>query len=105
MRALDQMVVVGHSMGGLLSKMMAADAGDRLWRVVSDRRFDELTGDRNDRELIRNGLLFRRGRKFARSFTSRHRTEEAISIEGRFSTSAPAWFASPTRCGKPISGS
>ena len=56
--ALDQMVIVGHSMGGLLSKMMAADAGDRLWRVVSDRPFGELAGEKDDLELFRNGLFF-----------------------------------------------
>lgn len=56
--ALDQMVIVGHSMGGLLTKMMAADAGERLWRVVSDRPFGELAGEKDDRELFRNGLFF-----------------------------------------------
>jgi pimeloyl-ACP methyl ester carboxylesterase len=56
--AMDRMVIVGHSMGGLLSKMLAADAGDRLWRVVSERPFDELTGEKDDRELFRKGLFF-----------------------------------------------
>jgi pimeloyl-ACP methyl ester carboxylesterase len=56
--ALDQMVIVGHSMGGLLSKMIAADAGDRLWRVISDRPFGELTGEKKDLELFHNGLFF-----------------------------------------------
>jgi pimeloyl-ACP methyl ester carboxylesterase len=54
----DRMVVVGHSMGGLLSKMMATDAGDRIWRVVSDRPFGELRGEKDDLELIHNGLFF-----------------------------------------------
>ena len=56
--ALDRMVIVGHSMGGLLSKMMATDAGDRLWRVVSDRRFGELPGEKEDIDLFRSGLFF-----------------------------------------------
>ena len=56
--ALDRMVIVGHSMGGLLSKMMAVDAGDRLWRVVSDRPFGELRGEKDDLDLFRNGLFF-----------------------------------------------
>ena len=33
-------------MGGLLAKMMAQDSGTRLWRLVSDRPFEELAGDR-----------------------------------------------------------
>jgi hypothetical protein len=55
----DRMVVVGHSMGGLLAKMMAQDSGSRLWRLVSDRPFDELAGDPEDRDLFRHALFFR----------------------------------------------
>jgi pimeloyl-ACP methyl ester carboxylesterase len=56
--ALDQMVLVGHSMGGLLSKMMAAESGDRLWRVVSDRPLGEIRGEKEDIDLFRSGLFF-----------------------------------------------
>ena len=56
--ALDRMVVVGHSMGGLLTKMMASESGDRLWRVLSDRPDSELRGERADVELFRSGLFF-----------------------------------------------
>jgi pimeloyl-ACP methyl ester carboxylesterase len=56
--AFDRMVIVGHSMGGLLSKMMATDPGDRLWRVVSDHPFGDLAGERGDIDLFRDGLLF-----------------------------------------------
>ena len=56
--AFDRMVVVGHSMGGLLSKMMASEAGDRLWRVISDRPFGELAGEKDDLDLFRSGLFF-----------------------------------------------
>jgi pimeloyl-ACP methyl ester carboxylesterase len=33
-QALDQMVLVGHSMGGVLSKMMAQDTGSVLWNAA-----------------------------------------------------------------------
>ena len=33
--ALDRMVVIGHSQGGLLAKLTAIESGDRFWR---DRR-------------------------------------------------------------------
>jgi triacylglycerol esterase/lipase EstA (alpha/beta hydrolase family) len=56
--ALDRMVIVGHSMGGLLSKMMVADAGDHLWRVITDRPFAELVGEKRDLDLFREGLFF-----------------------------------------------
>ena len=32
-RPLRQMVIVGHSQGGLLTKCTAVDSGDRLWRL------------------------------------------------------------------------
>jgi pimeloyl-ACP methyl ester carboxylesterase len=56
--AFDRMVIVGHSMGGLLTKMMAVDAGDHLWRAVSERPFGELQGEKEDIDLFRGGLLF-----------------------------------------------
>lgn len=35
--ALDQMVLVGHSMGGLVSELQALASGDAYWRAVSDQ--------------------------------------------------------------------
>ena len=58
-RAFDQMVVVGHSLGGLLTKMMVQETGDRLWHVVSDRPAVELVGDVDDLKLIRSALFFK----------------------------------------------
>ena len=57
--AFDRMVLIGHSMGGLLCKMIAVEPGDRLWQVVSDRPFEELMGNDDDVTLLRNGLMFR----------------------------------------------
>lgn len=34
--ALDQMVLVGHSMGGLLAKLQVSYSDDKLWRAISD---------------------------------------------------------------------
>jgi pimeloyl-ACP methyl ester carboxylesterase len=56
--AFDRMVLVGHSMGGLLTKMMVVETGDRLWRLISDRTFDELASEPNDRELFHRALFF-----------------------------------------------
>ncbi|HVE16460.1 MAG TPA: hypothetical protein VNB29_06975 [Chthoniobacterales bacterium] len=33
---LDRMVLIGHSMGGLISSLMIREGGDRLWRQFSD---------------------------------------------------------------------
>ncbi|MCA9248571.1 MAG: hypothetical protein KDA42_15705 [Planctomycetales bacterium] len=34
--ALGQSVLIGHSMGGLISRMQSVDPGDAFWRIVSD---------------------------------------------------------------------
>jgi hypothetical protein len=37
-----QMVLVGHSMGGLISKLQVTSSGDALWRSVANRPFHEV---------------------------------------------------------------
>ena len=39
--ALDQMVVVGHSMGGLISRLVTLNGGDEYWDAVSSVDFDQ----------------------------------------------------------------
>jgi pimeloyl-ACP methyl ester carboxylesterase len=40
--ALRQMVVIGHSQGGLLTKLTATDTGDKLWRTVTTNELASL---------------------------------------------------------------
>ena len=57
--AFDQMVLLGHSMGGLLSHMMSVSSGDKLWRLYSDRAFDtEIIGPRDVLEELQTYLFF-----------------------------------------------
>jgi len=42
---LDEMVLVGHSMGGLISMLQTVDSDDRYWEIISDRSVDDLKGD------------------------------------------------------------
>ena len=42
--AFGQMVLLGHSMGGVLSHAMAVDSGNRFWELNSDRPFDKIVG-------------------------------------------------------------
>jgi pimeloyl-ACP methyl ester carboxylesterase len=53
-----QMVLLGHSMGGLLSHMMAVDSGNRLWQLNTDRRFEDLLGPPKVLEELRHYLFF-----------------------------------------------
>jgi pimeloyl-ACP methyl ester carboxylesterase len=63
--ALQQMVVIGHSQGGLLAKMTATDSGDQLWHVLSDKPLEALhLSDAKEAEFQR--LLFLRSLPFVR---------------------------------------
>ena len=42
---MDEMVLIGHSMGGLISTLQTIDSGDRFWNIVSDRPIVDLKGD------------------------------------------------------------
>jgi pimeloyl-ACP methyl ester carboxylesterase len=50
--ALDQTVLVGHSMGGLVSKLQTVDSGNEFWATLSEKPFTELSAD----DELRNGL-------------------------------------------------
>ncbi|MGB7323564.1 MAG: alpha/beta fold hydrolase [Rubripirellula sp.] len=63
---LDDMVLVGHSMGGLVSRMQTIDSGDEFWKIVSnqpassaDEAIAKLRGDDNDRYKLVSTLFFR----------------------------------------------
>jgi pimeloyl-ACP methyl ester carboxylesterase len=51
--ALRHMVVVGHSQGGLLTKMSAVAPGDRIWKSISDQSIDEMEMTEEIKEMAR----------------------------------------------------
>jgi len=51
------MVVIGHSQGGLLTKMMAIHSGDRLFAAASRRPLDELVLSDETRDLLKRSLF------------------------------------------------
>jgi pimeloyl-ACP methyl ester carboxylesterase len=50
---LRRMVVIGHSQGGLLSKLTAIDSGSRLWDMDFRRPLDSLDVSPETRDLLR----------------------------------------------------
>jgi pimeloyl-ACP methyl ester carboxylesterase len=56
--ALRQMVVIGHSQGGLLAKLTAVDSGDLIWRTLSEKAIDELKLDPDERAVIERSTFF-----------------------------------------------
>jgi hypothetical protein len=55
--ALRDMVIIGHSQGGLLAKMTAIDTDSRLWDHISRKPLDELRLQPETRELLRQSLF------------------------------------------------
>jgi pimeloyl-ACP methyl ester carboxylesterase len=65
-RAFDQMVLIGHSMGGLLAKLMAQRSGTAVWEVISDRPFELVAGPPEARALLHEMAFFERERSVRR---------------------------------------
>jgi pimeloyl-ACP methyl ester carboxylesterase len=100
--ALDQMVLVGHSMGGLVSKLQTVESEEEFWHTMSDHPFAELQADP---EVVRSlaGMFYfspnpsirrvvtlgtpHRGSEFANGFTrwmgSKIITLPSKMLEGR----------------------
>ncbi len=84
--ALDQMVLVGHSMGGLVSRLQTIDSRDDFWRTVSDQPFHLLKAKPEVRQRLAESLFFRPNRSVRRVITvgTPHRGSE-------FSNNATQW--------------
>ena len=54
---LEHMIIIGHSQGGLLTKMMVIHSGDRFWRNISDTPIDELKISEPTRALLRDAAF------------------------------------------------
>ncbi len=52
------MVVAGHSMGGVLSNMLITDFDDRIWQEISDEPFDVVSADWPNKEAASDLLFF-----------------------------------------------
>ncbi len=57
--AFDRMVLVGHSMGGLLSKMVVQDSGNKVWDTVFNKPLDELNLGDEERALLERLTFFK----------------------------------------------
>ncbi len=58
--ALDDMVLVGHSMGGLVSRLLTADSGDDFWHLVGDEPLDDLQVHDATKAELRRVFYFER---------------------------------------------
>jgi pimeloyl-ACP methyl ester carboxylesterase len=57
--ALSEMVVIGHSQGGLLTKAMVVDTGDRVWEAIAYKPIDEVRLSPEGRDLLRRAVFIK----------------------------------------------
>lgn len=86
--ALDQMVLVGHSMGGLVSRLQTLNSRDDFWHMVSDEPFDRFEAEPPMRDAVGRVLFFHPNPSVRRVITiaTPHRGSE-------FSNDATQWLA------------
>ncbi len=56
--ALRRMVMIGHSQGGLLTRLMAINSGTRFWDNVSEEPFDQFQMPPETRKILREAMFF-----------------------------------------------
>ena len=56
--ALDQMVLVGHSMGGLVARLQTYQSGDDYWRLVSNEPLSAIKADPKEIQQLREMFFF-----------------------------------------------
>lgn len=56
--ALRQMVLVGHSMGGLVSKLQVTSSGSAIWSRVANRPLETIVADEEIRARLRRDTFF-----------------------------------------------
>ena len=57
--ALNQMVLVGHSMGGLVSRLQTVDSRDDFWKILSDKPFEQVQGTPDELGILRQAAFFK----------------------------------------------
>lgn len=55
---LNQTVLVGHSMGGLVSRMQTIESKDDFWAILSDEPFEKVKGDSDSLIRLRQAAFF-----------------------------------------------
>jgi len=59
--ALQRMVVIGHSQGGLLTKMTVVDSGNGFWELISSEPFEQARMSPETRDLMRRAAFVKPG--------------------------------------------
>lgn len=86
--ALDQMVLVGHSMGGLVARLQTLESRNDYWNLISAKPFSELEVSSDLRDQLRDTWFFESNKSVRRVVTiaTPHRGSE-------FSNGTTQWLA------------
>ena len=60
------MVVIGHSMGGCIARLLVTDSGDQLWTAIFQKPPAETELPESDRLVIQEALIFQRRQDIGR---------------------------------------
>ncbi len=86
---LSNIVLVGHSMGGLVSKLQVTSSGDQLWRAVANRPFDQVLMRPELRQKLAAQFFFDPSPRISRVVyigTPHHGANDASRTIGRISS-------------------
>ncbi|MEZ6135630.1 MAG: hypothetical protein R3C53_12040 [Pirellulaceae bacterium] len=67
--SLNQTVLVGHSMGGLVCRMQTIESQDQFWSLLSDEPFENIQGDPEDIAKLRQAAYFNANQDIRRVIT------------------------------------
>ncbi len=56
--ALDHMVLLGHSMGGLVSRLQTIESNDDFWHIISEQSPEDLVASDEDKEGVYQTVFF-----------------------------------------------
>jgi triacylglycerol esterase/lipase EstA (alpha/beta hydrolase family) len=56
--ALKKMVVIGHSQGGLLTRLMVTDSGTKFWDDISSMPFEQLQAKPETKTIIQRSMFY-----------------------------------------------
>lgn len=82
--ATHRIIVIGHSMGGLLAHTLVSSSGDQLWKSLFVVPPERLRGNPETIRRFRRGFFFRRNRRIARAIF--------VSTPHRGSAMADSWI-------------
>jgi pimeloyl-ACP methyl ester carboxylesterase len=84
--AIDEITIIGHSMGGMISRLLLTDSGMNIWNAFFDRAPDKIPFSKAARNLMSRSLIFKSDDDISRMvfLSASHRgSDMATGLMGR----------------------